>query len=295
MFNRILSLYDFSWTGRQALRWAVGAGETFHSEVTVLHVSHGRKDDPAPASLVQSIREEIDREIRTREAGTASERPGLKNLQVTVLTGHVASTLIDVIAAEQPDLVVLGTHGQTGLLHVLLGSVAEKIVRHSPSPTLVVRGAFHWPPRCLLLPLDFDDSAEEALLAASELRRVFNARVEAIHVVAPPAPMAYPPEALIAFPAFNPEAAERAAGKRLREIADKHPSLPVVPHVTTGQAAARICEKAREIGADLILIPTHGRSGLSRLLIGSVAEQVVRYAPCQVLSFQPGKFFKKSE
>lgn len=292
MFQRILSLYDFSWTGRQALQWALRTGETFHAEVNVLHVVSGKKDDATPPALATAIREEIDRDLRLREAAAAKPVPKLGSLEVTAVTGHVVSTILDWIVSQKPDLVVMGTHGQTGLLHVLLGSVAEKVVRHSTAPTLVVRGAFQWPPRCILLPLAFDESAEEALLAASELRQRFHARLEIIHVVTPPPPQAYPPEVIIAMPHFDAVAARKQALERLNQFAAKHPSLSLVHHIEIGQPAAKICEKAREIGADLILIPTHDRTALNRWLLGSAAEQVVRYAPCPVLSFQPGRFHK---
>lgn len=290
MFERLMALYDFSWTGRQALEWALRASEAFHSRLKVVHVSPGGRDEPDPEALRKAIREEIDREVRKTSEGPA---PSLEKLEVEVRVGHVVSMLTEGIARENPDLVVLGTHGWTGLLHVLLGSIAEKIVRHSPSPVLVVRGASRWPPKCLLLPLEFDESADEALLAAAELRKTLNLRVEALHVIEPPIPLAYPPEAVIGLPLFDSEAAEKEAGERLKELVGAHPLLSIVSYVTSGQPAAKICEKARGIGADFILIPTHGRSAVGRLLIGSVAEQVVRYAPCHVLSFRPGKFLNR--
>jgi nucleotide-binding universal stress UspA family protein len=286
MFKRLVALYDFSWTGRQALRWALGAGEAFHSRLKVLHVSPGGRNEPSPEDLTRSIREEIDRDLRKGSEPTHA----LEDLEVEVKTGHAVFAIADALAADRPDLVVLGTHGRTGLLHVLLGSVAEKIVRHSPCPALVVRGASPWPPKCVLAAVDFDESAGELLLAAAEWRRATNGRVEAVHVVVPPAPVAYLPEAAIALPAFDPDVASKEAEGRLRALFAGHPSLPAVLHTSVGQPAAKICEKAREIGADLILVASHGRAALTRFLIGSVAEQVVRYAPCHVLSFRSGKF-----
>ena len=172
---------------------------------------------------------------------------------------------------------------------MLLGSVAERIVRHSPAPVFVARGEPAWPPKKILAPVDFDESAEEALLLASEIRRVLPVRMELVHVVVPPAPLAYGAEAAVALPVFDEKAARKEAQVQLDAMTARHPSLAGKTHVAAGQPAAEIRRKALETGADLILIPTHGRSGLPRLLMGSVAEQTVRYAPCGVLTFSPKK------
>jgi nucleotide-binding universal stress UspA family protein len=193
------------------------------------------------------------------------------------------------IDQEKPDLVLAGTHGVTGLTHVFLGSVAERIVRHSTAPVFVVRRS-DFPPRAILIPVDREDDGEESLLLASELRNAFNASVELVQVVEAPTPLSIPPDAAPILPPFDKEAALREARVRLRAIASKHPDIPLIEHAAVGQPADEICRKAQQIGADLILMPTQGRKGLPRLLLGSVAEQVVRYAPCHVLTFHPGKF-----
>lgn len=86
-----------------------------------------------------------------------------------------ASTIIKKIQATLPDLVITGTHGRTGLKHFFLGSTAEKIVRGSLSPVLVVRGNPSWPPKKILVPVDFTEYTSEALLIAEEFKKAINA------------------------------------------------------------------------------------------------------------------------
>jgi nucleotide-binding universal stress UspA family protein len=282
MFRKIAVLFDFSWTSRQALEWGLQLGSRFRSSLSVLHALPRGED---LAGTEQRIREEVDLKIRR----LGSEHPP-PEVSIHVHTGPAVYTLLSAIDAAAPDLVVLGTHGQTGLLHVLMGSVAEKVVRHSPSPTLVIKRASAWPPRQVLIPVSFDDDVfEESLLAASELRTALGLSAELIHVVEPPQPIAYAPESLAGLPVFKPEAAVKESLARLREIASRHKALSLVPHTTVGQPAHEICQAAARLGSDLILMPTHGRSGATRWLMGSVAEQTVRYAPCNVLTFRPGR------
>ncbi|HSA58824.1 MAG TPA: universal stress protein [bacterium] len=285
MFRKIAVLFDFSWTSRQALEWAVHLASRFGSSLGVIHALSRREDGPETESRIQA---EIDLKIRRLGEG----RPPA-SVSVHIHSGRTVDTLIASIEADAPDLVVLGTHGQTGLLHVLLGSVAEKIVRHSPSPTLVVKRGGAWPPRSLLIPVSFEDAAyEESLLAASELRGTLGVSVELLHVTEPPQAISYVPEAVIALPPFDPDAAVMTALAKLREITSRHASLSLVPHAVVGQAAHEICLAAARTGSDMILMPTHGLTGAARWLLGSVTEQVIRHAPCSVLSFRPGRLAK---
>lgn len=285
MFRKIAVLFDFSWTARQALEWAVHLASRFGSSLSAIHALPRQETQP---ETELRIRTEID--LKLQRLGDA--RPPA-SVSVHVHPGRTVDTLIAAIEADRPDLVVLGTHGQTGLLHVLLGSVAEKIIRHSPSPTLVVKRGGKWPPRSLLIPVSFEDAAyEESLLAASELRGALGVSVELIHVTEPPQVISYVPEAVIALPPFDPDAAVTTGLAKLREIASRHATLSLVPHAVVGQAAHQICLAAARTGADMILMPTHGLAGAARWLLGSVTEQVIRHAPCSVLSFRPGRLAK---
>src|SRR5438477_4013892 len=119
--------------------------------------------------------------------------------------------------------------------------------------------------RTLVFPTDFSDCSRHAATRAAEVARHFRARVQVLHVdvaVAPPTP-----------------AARLAAA-----AADLGPDLDVTTAMISGVPAHAICAYAERVGADLIVMGTHGRTGVSRAVLGSVAEAVVRHARCPVMS-----------
>ncbi len=138
-------------------------------------------------------------------------------------------------------------------------------------------------PKQILVPTDFSETAERGVRYAFELAQHIGAKVHLLHVYLIPTP---PVGGALAGSFF--EETEDQAKRRLEEATHKyreHPSFG--SHlVTTGEPSGAIVEVARKIGADLIVIGTHGRSGVQRLLLGSVAETVLRSAPCPVLAMR---------
>lgn len=191
------------------------------------------------------------------------------------------------------DLIVIATHGYTGYRRMFLGSTAERVVQHSASPVLVVRlharhwnGAWHARTRTgfrlakILVPTDFSDCSKAAFAYAAGLARDFKAELRLVHVINPHwYPLGDKYSALDAAQLM--EEASRAAQKRMYSIAATS-NVRYSVRVVHGSPATEICNAANE-DFDLMVISTHGRTGLGHLLIGSTAEHVVRYARCPVL------------
>ena len=134
------------------------------------------------------------------------------------------------------------------------------------------------PLHTILHPTDFSDRSEYAFRLACSLARDYSARLVVLHVVSPPVVIygegVVPPE---------PEAFRAEAQEKLNRLEAPAPGVGMERRLTEGDPVAEILRLAQESGADLIVLGTHGRTGLGRLLMGSVAEQVVRGAPCSVL------------
>ncbi len=134
----------------------------------------------------------------------------------------------------------------------------------------------------ILCPIDFDDNSMAALDSAAEIARANAATVFVLHVIPRVIqPMGLPPDGTIY------EEQERAARARLDEIEHEH--LAGIDHemlTDIGEPAPSILKMERKFAADLIVIGTHGRHGLARLFLGSVAERVVREASCPVLTIR---------
>jgi nucleotide-binding universal stress UspA family protein len=136
----------------------------------------------------------------------------------------------------------------------------------------------------ILVPTDFSDCAKQAVTYASELAKRFGAELYLLHVVQPP--VAYPYAVPLFDEAAHPEA---SAAKELEalEVADGEQIYRVERSIRTGTPFVEIVRHAKESEVDLIVIGTHGLTGLTHMLLGSVAEKVVRKASCPVLTVRP--------
>ena len=138
----------------------------------------------------------------------------------------------------------------------------------------------------ILVPTDFGEAADAALTYARALARNFGSSIDVLHVAEDMSARLFAGEAFVALPATLQQDIEQIARKQLDErLIDNDPEpLPTRPIVVTSNAPAlTIVNYARETGVDLIVMGTHGRRAMTHLLMGSVAERVVRIAGCPVL------------
>jgi len=247
----------------------------------VTPVDGGAMDEAAPQRVeVQTV---------TQERGTVpvvyaqTDSPSPETAIVEQATNH------DV------DLVVMGTHGRKGVDRLLSGSVAEEVVRQAPCPVFTVRGADAESPTStpvdrLLVPVDLSEQTTLVVDHATALADAYGATIDLLHVVEEATfPTAYGIDPL-ASP--QPDVQERAREALDTLVGDLDTNdVPIHTHVLAGYAARDIVDFAEEHAADLVVMATHGRTGLQRFLIGSVAEKVVRSAPCPVFTV---KSFGKS-
>lgn len=287
MFHRILCPVDFSPGSQQALRVAVQLAEDSKAELRLAHVWHlpsmaFAAEHPYPASAIA----QMVAASRTELAGAVAEaqKLGAHKVSSVLLEGLPWQALRDALDAEpELDLVVMGTHGRTGFRRMLLGSVAEKIVRVSPCSVLVVRGRAAAPPhRHVLVPVDFSDSSKHAVEVAAALASREHVRVTLLHVLQVPTS----PRPELWLPHYLEEI-EGAAGRMLGEwagVLKAKADVPVATRTLIGSPSAEILTALdADPSVDLVVVGSHGRKGFGRLLLGSVAEQVVRHAPCPVL------------
>lgn len=142
-------------------------------------------------------------------------------------------------------------------------------------------------PKNILVPTDLSDGAEEALDYACELARQFGATVHLINVIG--IPVLGVPELGVALTSTVIDTMVRDNQTALEQLADRKRNLAPIGQILlrTGDARDVINQAAKELGADLIVMGTHGRRGVTRALLGSVTETVVRTAPCPVLTVRP--------
>jgi universal stress protein A len=146
--------------------------------------------------------------------------------------------------------------------------------------------------RSILLPTDFSDCANYALSYAASLARTFEASIVCVHVIEPIVPTVGYTGMTEPLPIADiSEQLEDSAERELPKIAEceECAGLEVEELIVHGEAASEIVRVAKERGVDLIVISSHGRTGLGRILFGSTAEAVVRHAHCPVLVVKPSE------
>jgi nucleotide-binding universal stress UspA family protein len=287
--RRILFPTDFSDGAALAFPQAAALAAWHDAELHVLNVVEGAAppEETLPASL-DVLHGWLG---RASDAGPTEEfdLDALSLVQNQVDDDSAAERIVAYAAAEDIDLIVMSTHGRRGVQRMLLGSVTEEVVRTAPCPVLAVRSDGDEAPspivRRILVPVDFSDASSAAVRHANALAQTHGAEIDLLHVVEQVVyPSAYGVE-----PAYFPTQevlgrVERTLGEMAREgLAHGDVSASAV----VGYAPLTILDHADEHDIDLIVIATHGRSGLDRMLLGSVTERVLRRASAPVFIVKP--------
>jgi nucleotide-binding universal stress UspA family protein len=187
-------------------------------------------------------------------------------------------------AALHADLIVMGTHGRTGAEKVLIGSVAEKVLRQAPCDVMTVRadsaifGAQDAFGR-ILVPVDFSDYSQRAVVAARRMISAVGGDLVLLHVVEP-VHAAFHPGGFLSRLESDPELAERYR-TALEGMRDTSPGQVLL---VEGNVGAKILEVREQVGAKLVVMGTRGLSGLKRFLRGSVAEKIARFCEVPLLT-----------
>ena len=216
-------------------------------------------------------------------------------VDIRAITAHPDQGILWTLADEHADLVVMTTHGRTGVGRFIYGSVAEAVLTQSHVPVLLVRAASLVQPSLdpgrdgLLVPLDGSAVAEAVLPYAVEMARVLDATLILVRAV--PLPSLLTPERLVE-PALGNEIfkmelqeAEDYLGRLARKL--RQDGRRVLTYVETGGVASTILRKSDELNTVFILMATHGRSGMDRLFFGSVAMEVLRRGDHPVMLVRP--------
>jgi nucleotide-binding universal stress UspA family protein len=290
----IVCALDFSEGSEAALVRAADLAERLHARLYLLHAHPLFLTEYGSAPQPEEPDEVSQDHIRTFAERALGGEEALDVLGPTLAVRHgehAADAVLDYAGEVGADLLVLGTHGRRGVRHLLIGSVAEEVVRRAPCPVLTVPNAARRtapsPTAPVLVPVDFSGPSRTALARAKAFAAPFGAPVELVHVLADAAP--YPPfylESGVTPVAEVGALAEQAETHLRRADADVGGEPAARVHVRVGAAHREIALLAEEQEAGLIVMATHGLTGLRHALVGSVTERTLRYAPCPVLSIR---------
>lgn len=286
-FQKILCPIDFSPCAHDAMLVAVRLAVESDAELVLSHVwylpeSGQGADYPMPPGAIETMTEQAERGLG--EAASEATRLGATRVVRRFTMGVPRDVIVELLRDDPAfDLVVMGTHGRTGFARILLGSVTEGIVRQAPCPVMAVRAGRNVAPfHHVLCPIDFSESSRAAVYLAAELATSSGAGITLLHVVELPLTRA----GRLAPLGFVADS-EKKSGQLLAEWAAAlaaRAAVPVTTQLRTGSPGVQTLALLEDDPSfDLVVMGRHARTGVRRLLLGSVADKVVRHAGCPVL------------
>jgi nucleotide-binding universal stress UspA family protein len=290
MSKTIVVPLDGSRVAERALPYAALLGQRLAARVHLVRAAQAAVHE-ARVTVMHEARAYLERAA----CGLAAQ-----GVDVTseAIYGDAATHLVQVARQQSATLLVIATHGRSGVSYAALGSVAEAVLRHAPAPVFLIGPEVPAPPTTtiepaprIVVPLDGSPFAEEALVVAAELGAAFGAELILVGAVLPAEPD--PTGATGEIAAYlATELAEREDSTRayLRRVAGACPvEMPRLRlEVRVGEPAVVIQTVCEDAGATFVAMATHGRTGLLRLVLGSVAAAVLRTSTVPVLAVRPG-------
>ncbi len=296
--HKILFATDLShgarWAGVYARAIARATGAELH--MLFADVLHADASGAAARWTGEVARGRLQAEA-LEAADRESDLPDVGTKQVIRRNFSPGPAILEYAKEEDVDLIVTGTHGRRGVSRLVLGSVAEEVVRLASCPVLTVRDQGEEIPATITIgpiiaPIDFSGHSANALTYAGELARLFQADLHLLHVVEETLHPAFYGLTVQSIYDVNPHVEENAEDQMAKLLeASGLLNVDATIRALPGKAAREISDYAAELPGSFVVMGTHGLTGLDHFLMGSTTERVVRNCPSPVLSV---KSFGKS-
>jgi nucleotide-binding universal stress UspA family protein len=274
--KNILCAIDFSSGAAQILRWATLFATAFRARLEIFHADWWEPPRYFTSAQLESLASQAQQHRRAAEAELrriAQEILGSEHgYETRVDSGHPAVLILQRAKALPADLIVVGSHGRTGLARWRLGSVAEDVVRQAAPPVLVVKGfqqaAARPEVKHVLCPVNFTLLARECLEVSSAVAEALHARLTVLHAM---------------------EDTSESLEQKHHDLCAWVPAsvrgkCEIAEVVRSGNAAEQILTLAREQAADLIVLGAEHRPLLEALTWGTTTERVLRHSETSVLA-----------
>lgn len=285
--SNILVPVDFSPFSDYATDFALFLAQNYDAKITLLHVVVMYETEVDEEDHVYQLEKLVERKEKhsTENLERHQKRLEEKHIKIdsVIMRGvSAASSILEYKSKHDFDLIVMGTHGRTGIKNWIYGSVAEKVVRLAKIPVITLHNKSDLIIKNILVPIDFSENSRSGMEEARKIAQQFKAKITYIHVIEQ--------QLQPAFHVVGVESVFTAdhnlksiTENKLKEFCLKENDTSIIK-VLEGSSHMVIADYAKEINADIIVMSTRGYSGIEHLLIGSTTERVVRIASCPVLT-----------
>lgn len=295
-YKQVVVPIDFSDTSREAVPYAYKIALGYGSKITLLHAVTLFDYDPYSKKQKFPDADTLYAGVEATADAYCSEiidevNKQSKELQITKVTerGISPHEVISGYAREHKvDLIVMATHGRSGLSNVLLGSVTEKVIQTAPCPVMVVKKPKHADLKKLLfnnilVPTDFSESSYNAMEYALDLAKKYRSRITLMHAVEVRFHPAYYAGGVESIFELDPDVKPRIQA-RLEAFLQSLDltGVEVTTLVTDGSSHNEIVKTAESQQHDLIVMSTRGHDEIADYLVGSTTDRVIKRAPCPV-------------
>jgi nucleotide-binding universal stress UspA family protein len=274
--KKILVPCDFSKPAISAYRQALGVAAQSNGVVHLLHVIEPPLMNDTMIMPTLNFEEELMKEMKDKATGEfknviKENKVGQVKVKFDIQYGSVASTVTDYIKENDIDLVIMGSTGASGLKEIFIGSNAERVVRQSPVPVLVVKEFYEWPVKNIVFPNELDTEHQENLITkVKELQEFFKAKLHIVYINTA--------SNFVVDTVIRPQLQEFAERYMLKNY-----TINIFNHISTEKG---VIDFTKMIEGDLIAIGTHGRKGINHLMKGSIAENLVNHTDSLIWTYK---------
>ncbi|MDO8875947.1 MAG: universal stress protein [Pseudolabrys sp.] len=282
--RQIVAATDFSTRSQRALRRAGLLARQTTAELTLVHVV----DDDQPEALVDVEQREANKFLN-EQIGSLAELRDVR-CRAVVTTGEAFDAILRTAKSASADLIVMGSHRKQILRDIFIGTTIERVIRTGPYPVLMVNTDTEHPYRHVIAGVDLSEPSTHAIKTAKVLDLVNDSNLTVVHAF-----IAVAKGKLYAANAPQDQIEGYVARERMQASEELFSFLKAQGlggarwsyRIVEGGAFEVISRVAKETVADLVVIGTHGRSGIVKMLVGSVAEEVLRGLDIDILAVPP--------
>jgi universal stress protein E len=283
---QILAATDFSTRSNRALRQAGLLAQPGNAQLHVVHVV----DDDHPEELIRMEKREAE-QVLVEQIYSMPELRGIQARRM-VVTGDPFDGILRAAAEIQADLIVMGSHRKQLLLDIFIGTTIERVIRKGSFPVLMVNNEAQRRYEKVVVPLDMSEASVDSLRVAQSTGLIGDKRAMLLHAFWPVA------EGKMYSVASDQASMNEYLASERRRVMDELAAFLIAndlggggwsTRVETGGPMEVISRAVTEMRPDLLVMGTHGRSGLLKVLIGSVTEEALRSLNVDILAVPPAK------